>query len=944
MAQFTLLILITLYLLGSVIGEPQIAPQLFLNRLNISYGINYKYNGQLNHNIDRVWVVTKIKVPIFGNIRFPNISFNPECKFLERLRDGRNNTNSQILSVRQICRDSAPLVKLFQYKEDYKQRLIRKLLKEDLQLALKGKKLRSKRSAHPHEVPQPIQSNVHNSTHTMGRDLDSKATLSTLANSTPSSYPARTKRGLAAFIPALAGLATIAVESIGSFLQRKRNAALAKGIQAIKSDQKLAWNTVKQIEDDFLLYGKYNLDSLEKIVNTINHLGDRVHRMESLLMGNDSLVTREQFLHVNSIGRLLFANKLSIYLTTVQETQLRLYDELERVLKIFLSAAETLSKGYLPASLFPPSVLCNITSSALKMVQKKNPDYVLTIKHVTEYYDMKMVTFGVNDGVELVVAFPVFVQDHTRESMTLYELETVKVPITDTNLAANSYTEVQTSKPYIAFNNDYYIQLRIPELRMCKQIWHTYYCEELFLVKHKSKHSCESAIYYNLTQEVVNRYCTFKYFYNTTIMPSVLDGGPFILLANMLAPKRLICAYASDMARPVPSHDYVLVNRSMLCNCHMESGLTYLLKSIAFCEDASTEYTMHFALNLAFLHMIQELWPGNFSHLTPNLTQEELAFPLSLSTNADFRKQNPNTSYPLTLLQEPTSLTALCSSLKARSQAPFHRNSPFPFSPRQEYPVGNHRKGSFLFHLALHIFYFSTGVIVFLSIGPQIYGWIKQGKLKALVATMTMYELPTTEAVNETLYLAESIVSKKGQAKYVCLDPWINALLTLASLGTIITYVIMRCRKRTLCRGLEYASACHVYVFISKNERYSPIKLRSTTGLLYNFVTNQKIPMEALELHKGCPWDNLRINWEGITLTNGNTQIRLPYNVQVPLKEKPRLRNLMKDGDFTAHLMVLQGRTWYTVSTTPLHYSAMQMPFSPGSMSPLPPNTEEETA
>ena len=941
MAQFTLLFLITLYSLGSVIGEPQIAPQLFLNRLNISYGINYKYNGQLNHNIDRVWVVTKIKIPSFEDIKFPNISFNPECKFLERLKDGKSNTNSQIQSVRQICRDSAPLVKLFQYKEDYKQRLIRKLLKEDLQLALKGKKLRGKRSTHTHEVPQSIQPNVHNSTHKMGRDLDSKATLLTFTNSTPSSHPIRTKRG---FVPAFASLATIAVESIGSFLQRKRNAALAKGIKAIKSDQKLAWNSVKQTEDDFLLYGKYNLDSLEKIVHTINHLGDRVHHMESLLMGNNSLVTKEQFLHVNFIGRLLFANKLNIYLTTVQETQLRLYDELERILKVFLSAAETLSKGYLPASLFPPSVLCNITSSALAMIQKKNPDYVLTIKHVTEYYDMKMVTFGINDGVELVVAFPVFVQDHTRESMTLYELETVRVPITDTNLAANSYTEVQTSKPYIAFNNDYYIQLRIPELRMCKQIWHTYCCEELFLVKHKSKHSCESAIYYNLTQDVINRYCTFHYFYNTTIMPSVLDGGPLILLANMLTPKRLICTYASDMARPVPSHDYVLVNRSMLCNCHMESGLTYLLKSIAFCEGATIDYTMHFALNLAFLHMIQEIWPGNFSHLTPNLTQEELAFPLSLSTNADFRKQHPNTSHPLNLLQEPTSLTALRSSLKARFLATQNRNSPFPFSPRQEYPVGHLRKGSFLFHLALHIFYFSSGVIVFLSLGPQIYGWIKQGKLKALVATMTMYKLPTTEAVNETLYLAESIVSSKGQAKYVCLDPWINALLTLTSLGTIITYMIMRCRKCTLCRGLEYASACHIYVFISKNERYSPIKLHSTTGLLYNFVTDQKIPMESLELHRGCPWDSLRINWGEITLTNGSSQIRLPYNVQVPFKEKTRLHNLMKGGNSTAHLMILQGHTWYTVNTIPLHYPAMQMPFSPGSMNPLPPNTEEETA
>ena len=450
-------------------------------------------------------------------------------------------------------------------------------------------------------------------------------------NTAPPSYPSKAKRGFATFVPALASLATIAVESIGSFLQKKHNTALSKGLIAIKSDQFLAWNSIKQIENDFLLYGKYNLDSLEKIIHTINHLGDRVHQMEKLLLGKDHTVATQQFLHSSYIGRLLFAHKLNIYLTSIQETQLRLYDELERVLRVFLSAVGILSKGYLPASLFPPTVLHRITSNALQMVQKKNPDYVLTIKHITEYYDMKMVTFGVNDSEELVVAFPVFIQDHTRESMTLYELETVKVPITDTNLAANSYTEVKTSKPYIAFNNDYYIQLHIPELHMCKQIWHSYYCEELFLVKHKSKHSCESAIYYNLSKEVITEYCAFKYFYNTTVMPSVLDGGPQILLANILTPKRFICTYVSDMAHLVPSHDYVLVNRSMLCNCHMESGLTYLLKSIAFCETAGADFTMSFTLNLAFLHMIQDLWPGNFSQLLPVMTKEELSFHLDLT-------------------------------------------------------------------------------------------------------------------------------------------------------------------------------------------------------------------------------------------------------------------------------------------------------------------------
>ena len=581
---------------------------------------------------------------------------------------------------------------------------------------------------------------------------------------------------------------------------------------------------------------------------------------------------------------------MNIYLTSVQETQLRLYDELERVLREFLSAVEILSRGYLPASLFPPSTLCRITSNALQMVQKKNPDYVLTIKHVTEYYDMKMVTFGVNDGEELLVTFPVFVQDHTRESMTLYELETVKVPITDTNLAANSYTEVKTSKPYKAFNHDYYIQLRNPELRMCKQIWHSYYCEELFLVKHKSKHSCESAIYYNLSKEVINDYCTFKYFYNTTVMPSVLDGGPQILLANLLTPKRLICTYASDMARPVPSHDYVLVSRSMLCNCHMESGLTYLLKSIAFCEDASTEYTMSFALNLAFLHMIQELWPGNFSMLPSTITSKELSFPLGLTSNSDFLSKNLNSSYPLVLRHEPTSLKALRTSLQARNATITNKKTHFYFGPKQDYPMGHSEKGSFLFHLALHIFYFTTGVIVFAPLGPQIYACIKQGKLKTLVTAMALYKLPG----------AESLIPNEGHAKYVCLDPCVNALVTLASLGTIATYLIVRCRCRTLCKGLKYTTACHIYVFISSNDRYSPIKLHSATGLL--------------------------------------------YNIQVPMKEKARLCSLMKSPDCTAHLMVLQGHTWYTVGTTPLHYPAAQQPLSPGSINPLPTSSEDFAA
>ena len=93
--------------------------------------------------------------------------------------------------------------------------------------------------------------------------------------------------------------------------------------------------------------------------------------MEELLMGKDHSVTTQQFLHANSIGRLLFAHKLNIYLTSVQETQLRLYDELERVLREFLSAVRILSKGYLPS--FPLLSCAGLLPMHCKWSKRKTP-------------------------------------------------------------------------------------------------------------------------------------------------------------------------------------------------------------------------------------------------------------------------------------------------------------------------------------------------------------------------------------------------------------------------------------------------------------------------------------------------------------------------------------------------------------------------------------------
>ena len=79
------------------------------------------------------------------------------------------------------------------------------------------------------------------------------------------------------------------------------------------------------------------------------------------------------------------------------------------------------------------------------------------------------------------------------------------------------------------------------ELVTCKSIRYTYYCEELFVVKHKSKHSCLSTIFYNLGPKTILKNCHFDYIYNQTVPPVILDGGKELLLANFHGQRSLKC-------------------------------------------------------------------------------------------------------------------------------------------------------------------------------------------------------------------------------------------------------------------------------------------------------------------------------------------------------------------------------------------------------------------
>ena len=111
---------------------------------------------------------------------------------------------------------------------------------------------------------------------------------------------------------------------------------------------------------------------------------------------------------------------------------------------------------------------------------------------------MKLVTFGIDEDRNLIIQFQVFMQPYLQQPLILYQIETVPVPTVDQNEWANSYTHFQIKRPYIALNSETYISIRQQELGTCRRISYEFYCEEIFVAKHKSKYSCQCVIYFNL--------------------------------------------------------------------------------------------------------------------------------------------------------------------------------------------------------------------------------------------------------------------------------------------------------------------------------------------------------------------------------------------------------------------------------------------------------------
>ena len=141
----------------------------------------------------------------------------------------------------------------------------------------------------------------------------------------------------------------------------------------------------------FTLQKHWNNWSTKYIASTIPH-----HLMRNFAGQKGSLTLKS--LYANAQGIQNYSINLLLYLRTVKYKYVLLYKELTIQVHIYAAAIRILAKGYLPISLITPLKLKKILNKVRNTVRKTNPDYDLFIKRLHPYYEMKLVTFGIDDN------------------------------------------------------------------------------------------------------------------------------------------------------------------------------------------------------------------------------------------------------------------------------------------------------------------------------------------------------------------------------------------------------------------------------------------------------------------------------------------------------------------------------------------------------------------
>ena len=289
------------------------------------------------------------------------------------------------------------------------------------------------------------------------------------------------------------------------------------------------------------------------------------------------------------------------------ERYLALHERVKSKLDNILDALDNLSNNLLCHSVVKPSVLKRMIEHVKQQLAEKYTNYELVITEVHDYYNLPISSFDYVDGI-LGVFVPLFIRPNLQEPMYVYNVKTIPVPyhinseMIDEMESEKAYTQIIPDTEMVAMNRDTYINVDQSELKQCIKFSVMYFCEQTFLMKHTSEHTCETAIYHEQNPNLIKDKCNIQYYPELDPTPQILDAGKHILLGNIPEPWSVVCSKNDPIPNPPEASKYVIIKKKDLCQCSLSAGTWYIQENIVHCEEeASSDLQLYYTVNMAVM-------------------------------------------------------------------------------------------------------------------------------------------------------------------------------------------------------------------------------------------------------------------------------------------------------------------------------------------------------
>ena len=129
------------------------------------------------------------------------------------------------------------------------------------------------------------------------------------------------------------------------YMQNQRR--INQVVDTMRKTESEVKNTLSQYQDDFLMFGKYSINSLKTVIDTLNSLHDKQTELQKL-------VTTKLFTEVKHAGDALdYSVEMQLFPELAKEEHVTKYKEVDKAGRELLDVIAILSQRRLPRSLFP---------------------------------------------------------------------------------------------------------------------------------------------------------------------------------------------------------------------------------------------------------------------------------------------------------------------------------------------------------------------------------------------------------------------------------------------------------------------------------------------------------------------------------------------------------------------------------------------------------------